>query len=77
MAKGKPSRGASAGTSAWKKKILKRIATDIRRAKGRKGSPRGLNSYYKDGGGIYGKGSFGKSELPRAHKPSRRKKYIR
>jgi hypothetical protein len=70
MAKRKPSRGASAGTSAWKKKILSKIAAEIRQAKGKgkKGRLRGLNSYYKDGGGIYGKGNFGKSERPRARR---------
>jgi len=69
MAKRKPSRGASAGTSAWKKKILSKIAAEIRRAKGRgKKGLRGLNSYYKDGGGIYGKGNFGKSERPRSRR---------
>jgi hypothetical protein len=75
MAKRKASRGASAGTSGWKKKILSKIAAEIRRAKGkgRKGSLRGLNSYYKDGGGIYGKGNFGKSERPRSRRRAGRR----
>ena len=48
-----------------KSAILKKIASEVAYI----GNRRGLNSYYKDpgggGGGIYGKGSFGKSEPPR------------
>jgi hypothetical protein len=50
-----------------KSAILKKIASEVAYA----GSSRGLNSYYKDpnggGGGIYGKGNFGKSEPPQTH----------
>lgn len=65
-AKKRPRPGPTS-SSAWKKKILSRIASDVRRARSRT-SPRGLDNYYKDGGGVYGKGSFGKSERPRARK---------
>jgi hypothetical protein len=49
-----------------KSAILKKIASEVAYAGSRGG---GLNSYYKSSGpgGIYGKGSFGKSEPPQMH----------
>jgi len=48
-----------------KSAILKKIASEVAYI----GNRRGLNSYYKDpgggGGGIYGKGTFWKSEPPK------------
>jgi len=47
-----------------KSAILKKIASEVAYI----GNRRGLNSYYKDPGGgwgIYGKGTFGKSEPPK------------
>jgi hypothetical protein len=58
-----PTPASAPAAASWKKKVLTRIASDIRDAR-KKTSLRGLNSYYKDGGGIYGKGNFGKSERP-------------